>query len=310
MFSEIGMGGCLAMLSPGTFAQRRRTINTHSTHDRAQTTLAMQIILLVASVLVLSVSISLYFLTEQTDRFFAWPVSPPLTAAFLGAGYGASFLLEYLSAREKIWARARLAVPAVLLFTTLTLIATLLHLEPFQFDSPRWITRAGTWVWMVVYAGVPPALALVWFYQSRQPGREPSIVARMPVWMRWLLVGQAAVMVLLGAALFVAPTAVAPVWPWTLSALTGRAVGAWLIGIGTAAAHAAWEHDWVRVKNTMLSYLAFAVLQFIALLRYPNVVAWDGVSAWIYVLFMATVLAAGLYGWLTARRVEQARAAG
>jgi hypothetical protein len=269
------------------------------------TTSAMRLILLIASVLVLSVTISLYLLTEQTDRYFAWTIGLPLTAAFLGSGYGASFLLEYLSAQERVWARARLAVPSVLLFTTLTLIATLLHLESFHFDSPHFITRAGTWVWMVIYCGVPPALALVWFHQIRQPGSEPSIIAPIPGWMRLLLTSQAAVMLLLGAALFIGPTAVSSIWPWALTALTGRVVGAWLVGIGAIAAHAAWENDWVRVENMMISYLTFAILQFIALLRYPEAVTWGSPSAWLYVPFQLTVLGAGLSGWLVARRARQ-----
>ena len=39
--------------------------------------------------------------------------------------------------------------------------------------------------------------------------------------------------------LLIAPTAVMALWPWTLTALTGRAIGAWLIGLGIAAGHAA-----------------------------------------------------------------------
>jgi hypothetical protein len=272
----------------------------------AQTTIAMRIILLIASILVLSVSVSLYFLTEMTDRYFAWTITPPLTAAFLGSGYGASFLLEYLSSRERNWSRARLAVPAVLLFTTLTLIATLLHLEPFHFDSPLLITRAGTWVWMVIYAGVPPALALIWLYQVRQPGSDPPVYFHLPAWMRLLLTTQAAVMLLAGFALFIWPTVFSEWWPWELTPLTGRVIGAWLVGIGTVAAHAAWENDWIRVENMMVSYLAFAVLQFVALIRYPDVVAWDQFSAWFYVLFQATVFGAGMYGWLAARQARRA----
>jgi hypothetical protein len=56
----------------------------------------------------------------QTETYFAWTIHPPLTAAVLGAGYWASFVLELLSARERLWARTRVAVPAVLLFSTLT----------------------------------------------------------------------------------------------------------------------------------------------------------------------------------------------
>src|SRR5207244_4892791 len=83
-------------------------------------------LLLVASGLVFLAGVPLFLGTEHTDLYFAWTIAPPLIAAFLGAAYWASCLLELLSAREQTWARARLAVPAVLVFTTLMLVATLL----------------------------------------------------------------------------------------------------------------------------------------------------------------------------------------
>jgi len=120
-----------------------------------QTTPGIRVLLYVASFLVLSVGISLFLLSEKTDVYFSWTINPPLTAAFLGAGYLASFLLEFLSARENIWARTRLAVPGVWAFTFLTLIITLIHLDRFHFDSQLFITKAGTWVWLGVYVSVP-----------------------------------------------------------------------------------------------------------------------------------------------------------
>ena len=76
-----------------------------------KTTAGMRIVLYVASFLVLSVGISLYLLTGKTDVYFSWTINPPLTAAFLGARYLAAFPLELFSARERIWARTRPAVP-------------------------------------------------------------------------------------------------------------------------------------------------------------------------------------------------------
>lgn len=108
-----------------------------------QTTLGIRVILYAASFLVLSVSLSLFFFPEQTDVYFSWTIKPPLTAVFLGAGYLASFFFEFLSARERVWANARPAVPGVWLFTLLTLIVTLLHLDRFHFHSPAFITVAG-----------------------------------------------------------------------------------------------------------------------------------------------------------------------
>ena len=88
-------------------------------------TKAQQAILYIASALVLIMGLILYFLSDNTATYFAWTIGVPLTAAFLGAGYLASFILEFMAAREQIWARSRVAVPTVLLFTSLTFIITL-----------------------------------------------------------------------------------------------------------------------------------------------------------------------------------------
>lgn len=78
-----------------------------------ETSPGISLTLYVASFLVLAVGISLYLLSGTTNVYFSWTINPPLTAAFLGAGYLASTLLELLSAREKVWARARPAVSGV-----------------------------------------------------------------------------------------------------------------------------------------------------------------------------------------------------
>lgn len=55
-------------------------------------------------------------LSDQTEHYFAWTIASPLTAAFLGAAYWASAVLELMAARERAWSHGRVAVPAVLLF--------------------------------------------------------------------------------------------------------------------------------------------------------------------------------------------------
>ncbi|MCJ7703378.1 MAG: hypothetical protein MUO62_17475, partial [Anaerolineales bacterium] len=199
--------------------------------DLKKTTGGMRAILYIASFLVLAVGISLYLLSGKTEVYFSWTINPPLTAAFLGAGYLASFLLEFLSARESVWTRARPAVPGVWAFTFLTLIITLIHMDRFHFDSLMFITKAGTWVWLVVYISVPAALGLLWGLQIRQPGVDPLRKAPLPVLMRATLIVQGAVMFTFGGAMLLFPEMVIPIWPWTLSILTTRAIGAWGVGI-------------------------------------------------------------------------------
>ena len=267
-----------------------------------KTTAGIRIILYVASFLVLSVGLSLYFLSEKTDIYFSWTINPPMTAAFLGAGYLASFLLEFLSARERIWAKARTAVPGVLAFTILTSIVTLIHLERFHFDSPVFITLAGTWVWLFIYIGVPIALTILWALHARQPGIDPLREKPLPAWMRTTLILQGFVMLFFGAAMLLIPETIIPLWPWKLSVLTSQAIGAWGVGIGIIALHASWENDWTRLFPMMVSYFVYGALQSINLLRYPDVLDWTRFSASFYTFFVLTVLLIGAYGTWKARQ--------
>ena len=272
--------------------------------DLKETISGIRIVLYVASFLVLSVSFSLFLFPEKTDVYFSWTINPPLTAAFLGAGYLASFLLEFLSARETIWARARAAVPGVWTFTFLTLIITLVHLERFHFDSPRFVTQAGTWVWLAIYIGVPLAMGVLWAAQIRQPGVDPPRRAPLAGWMRAALVVQGTALLLVGSAMILLPEVAIPLWPWKLSVLTSQAVGAWGVGIGVLALQASWENDLWRLRPFVVSYALYGALQVINLLRYPNALEWSDFSAVAYAIFLVSVLLAGGYGTWTVWRMR------
>ena len=69
----------------------------------------MRLMLLVVSVLVFLAGIQLFALAEDTGRYFAWTIRPPLTAACLGAAYLASCMMELLASRQTSWHRARIA---------------------------------------------------------------------------------------------------------------------------------------------------------------------------------------------------------
>lgn len=275
--------------------------------DLKKTTSGIRAILYIASFLVLSVGITLYFFSEKTDVYFSWTINPPLTAAFLGAGYLASFILEFLSAREKIWTRARTAVPGVWVFTFLTLIVTLIHWSRFHFDSPVWITQAGTWVWLGIYIGVPIALGLLWISQIRQPGVDLPREAPLPVWMRSCLIIQGVLMIIFGGLMLLLPDMGISFWPWKLSVLTSQAIGAWGLGIGVIVLHASWENDWDRLFPMLLSGTVLGTLQGINLLRYPATLDWSRFSAVAYTFFVFSIFLVSVLGTWRAWQVKQAR---
>ncbi len=261
----------------------------------------MRWLLYAASSLVFLAGLQLSLLTEQTDTYFAWTIAPPLTAAFLGAAYWAAVPVELIAARETVWAKARVAVPAIWLFTTLTLVATLVHFDRFHFSSPIASAQGAAWFWLAIYAGVPVAMLLIGWLQIRAPGGDPPRGSPAPTWMRVLVLGQGGGMLVFGAGLFLLPSAVAPLWPWPLTTLTSRAIGAWLIGIGFAAVHATRENDLPRITPLAGGYVAFAVLELIALARYAGTVNWAMPAAWVYLAFLLSILPVGL-GALPIRR--------
>lgn len=263
----------------------------------------VRIFLYAACGLVLLAGFQLFVLSDYTNSYFAWTIRPPLTAAFLGASYWASFFLELHGAKQREWARARVALVAVLIFATL--IATCLHLDRFHHLSPEPVPVVAAWFWFAVYVIVPPLLLYLVIAQLRVAGEDPGRTAPLPDWVRGVLGVKAALLIAVGAALFLYPASAPALWPWQLTPLTARAVAAWLLGIGAFSAHAAaFENDWTRISGGVKTYIVFAVLQLAALARYPDAVQWSKPAAWIYVLFLLSALALGLYGWRTTRALQ------
>jgi hypothetical protein len=266
-------------------------------------TQGLRLLLFIASILVFLAGVPLFVGTEKTDIYFAWTLKSPLTAASLGAAYWASFFLEFFASRERVWARARIAIPAVLIFTSLMLLATLIHIDRLHLHSPL-LPRAITWFWLAIYVMVPPIMLVLLILQLRTPGKDPPRYVTLPHWMRFILGMHAAVMLVLGAALFLKPLLTASLfWPWMLTPLTGRAIGAWLLGLGAAAISAIYENDFARLRIAMITYTLLSGLEFIALARYPKEVNWNSPGIWIYILFLLSILAVGLYGWRVARKI-------
>lgn len=264
---------------------------------RRALTAGMRRILLLAGGLVFLAGFQLFVLTEQTEHYFAWTIQPPITAAFLGAAYWASCALEVLASRERWWDRARIAVPTVLVFTITTLVVTLLHIDRFHFNSSEPIAVFASWFWLAIYALVPPLLLVFLYRQLRVPGNDEPRLRLLPVWLRGLLGIHAVVLLGVGIPLFLIPQIAGMVWPWKLTALTARAVAAWLIGLGIGAGQAVYENDFGRLRVAMISYTVFALLELLVLLRYWTSVDWTGIQSWLYVVFLASVLVVGVSGW-------------
>lgn len=254
----------------------------------------MRALLWAAGALVVLAGVQLFVFSARTATYFAWTVEPPLTASFLGAAYFSAAVFEWKAARATAWADARIAVPSVFVFTVATLVVSLVHLDRFHLGSSFGLgTQIVTWTWIAIYTIVPILMLWLWWRQSTALGHDPPRLRPLPAWLRAIVALQAAVLLVVGMALLVTPSRAASWWPWALTHLTGRAVGAWAFALGVAAVHALWENDARRVEPAAAAFVAFAVLEAVSVLRYRSVGEW---SSWQGVAFLAFLASSALTG--------------
>jgi hypothetical protein len=262
---------------------------------------AMRALLVVFAVLTALAVGSLFVLADQTDETFAWTIQPPLTAAFLGAGYAAGCVLVVLSLRDGVWARTRVPMLTILVFVVLTLVATLVHVNRMHFDDDfgglPLLPKVAAWFWLAVYVVVPVGMVVLIWWQERAPGDDPAPRHPVPRPLRAALAVESTVLLVVGAALFVVPATATTLWPWALTPFTGRVIAAWLVAFGVATALAAVAGDLGRLRTAAIAYTVFGVLVAVAVVRFSGAVTWSGLATWGFAVLVVAVIGTGAAGW-------------
>jgi hypothetical protein len=244
---------------------------------------------------------ALFVLAESTEVTFAWTIEPPLTAAFIGAGYAAGFVLVVLSLRDRVWAHSRVPVLTILVFVVLTLVATLVHIDRMHFDDDfaglGFLAKAAAWFWLVVYVVVPVAMVVLLIRQERAPGEDPPPRDPVPPGLRIALAVESAALLVVGALIFLRPTTATSVWPWPMTPFTARVVAAWLVAFGLATALAAVAGDLERLRTAAIAYTTFGALVLVTVARYTADFDWDDPPTWTLLIVTAAMTATGAIGW-------------
>jgi hypothetical protein len=168
-------------------------------------------------------------------------------------------------------------------------------------------------MWLAIYAGVPLAMGIILIRQARTPGDDPPAVAQLGWWVQAIIITQASLLIVVGTALLLVPTLVAPLWPWKLTALTGRAVGAWLIGLSLTGVQALYENDRTRFGPAGVVAFTWAFAQLAVVALFAGSIDWTRPTSGLYVAFVVSVVAIGaaaIYANVRARRQERTYPAG
>jgi hypothetical protein len=267
-------------------------------------------LLIAFAVLTLLAVNQLFLLADVADVYWAWTIHTEQTAAFVGAAYAAGFVLSVVSLRMTRWSDIRIPIVTVTAFTVLTAVATVVHAHRLNLTSGGAIAQLSAWVWSVVYLVVPVWCVVVVLRQERGRGPVDPVARPMPEWLLWALAGEGIVLFAVGTVLFLGgmtvhhhlATDVTSFWPWSLTPLSSMVIGAWLIAFGLAAAMAIREFDLSRLFVPGVTYTAFGVFEFVAVIwHWPQVSPRDP-WLWAYLAVLAVIVGTGAYGWRAARR--------
>ncbi|WP_207555837.1 hypothetical protein [Intrasporangium flavum] len=221
---------------------------------------------------------------SDTRRLFAWPISPPLTAMVLASAYLGGVWFFVRTARAHRWALVSAGLPAVTLFAALLGIATVVHWDRFTHGSPAF------WVWAALYFVAPPVVAVVWVLNTRvaRPPRDDERCVGAVA--RGVIGCGGAASLLLGVLLWVAPGSLSRVWPWALTPLTARVVGA-VFCLGCAGLVAFGDPRWLRLRLLVEAETVMVVSMLLALLRDRMSLHPDRPLTWLLVGGMVLALA-------------------
>jgi hypothetical protein len=187
-------------------------------------------------------------------------------------------------------------------FTILTLVATLLHLDRFHFGSDILVAKYAAYFWMGVYLLVPPAMIAMLVVQERRPTPSPDPLP-MPSALAATLLVQGLLLLGVGAALFGVPAAATALWPWPLTPLTARVVAAWLLAFGLCAILAWHSRDLARLDVAAWAYGLLAVLEVVVIIRFTGTVQWSTPAIWVYLAMAASILASSAYALVRLGRI-------
>ena len=229
---------------------------------------------------------------EDTDDWFSWTIQPPLTAAALGAFYWGALVLFVSGSRARGWLEVRPIAYPVLFIAVVLLVVTLIHLDKFHMDRLFGI------FWLCAYI-VAPLLLL--YAIARQRAADPGPVGpSLPPLLRALLAVEGIVMLGVGALMLLAPDSAADIWPWTLTPLTSRALGTFILAVALVALIVVRD-DRFPVRGLPTALIVLGVLQLLAVALHEEDLAGDDLACGIYIAFLALVVVTGTYGAIAER---------
>ena len=239
----------------------------------------------------------------DTERLWAWPITPDLTALAVGGGYLGGALFFARASLSRRWSPLDVSFLAATALTAPLLVATLLHWQNFSHG------HLSFWAWLLLYVVTPWLLPLLWARNRRvrppvpPPGRAGQEGPEVPAGLRAAVAAGGAAHLVIATAMFVRPALAIGRWPWELTPLTARTLASFIAFVGVVYLSFLWERRWPALRLHVESVTVGILLVGLGALRARG----DLVGpVWSVTLF--TVLVVATLAGLVALQVRMRRA--
>ncbi|HEY3312957.1 MAG TPA: hypothetical protein VGK00_15055 [Anaerolineales bacterium] len=212
-----------------------------------------------------------FLILPQQGIYFAWPVKPPLTALFLGAGFMLRSYFGFHLWREKDWHPLRWSMQGDLVFLSVLFMTTWWHMTEMNWhvdnvsEAVRIFCLVIAHVWVLAYTFEPLTIFLLNPRQPEASAGLPADVSEGPLLpvSKTVLLGIFYLGTLVWALLFFSPDFANTRWPWELNAFDARIMSAWPAGCAVWALSMYRLKDWAEIKVGVRALLIFFLGLFV-----------------------------------------------
>ena len=180
-------------------------------------------------------------MADGRKRLFAWAIKPTMSAMVLGSVYlgGAYFFVR--AARARRWHTVAGGFPPVATFAALMGIATILHWDRFIHGNLAF------WLWVALYLTTPFVVFGVFVRNQCEYVAASGAELAIPTLAATVIVAAGDWPCSRARSCILFPDEAIDVWPWPLTRLTARMLGA-IFALGLAGLGAWRERRWSAAR--------------------------------------------------------------
>lgn len=231
----------------------------------------------------------LLFRPGDTAEYWAWPISPAMSAAWIGAGYTFVALVVAAVLLSGRWTAAIVPLVALCPFSVVMLAAAALESDHF------FTTSMSFYLWISVHVLLVLLLPVMYATRrSHDPGRRPSD-SRLPLRLCAVLILVGAITAIIGILLITSPAALDQSWPWEMDPLTSRVIGGWLLLPAAGMLCAVFEKRYAAYRLVLpLAAVWFGLLLIASLFNRGDLRSGTVPTSYIVLLGVLALTSSGL----------------